>query len=76
MAIFQEEADALADALASQYEYIDNQIRDPSMRDRYIIQLRDDTIAIANVVHGLGGIHVDMDDFYKRAGYQGTHPQY
>jgi hypothetical protein len=76
LAIFQAEANAFADALAAQYEYIDQQVNDLSMRDRYIIQLRDDTIAIANVVHALGGIHVDMDEFYERAGYQGTHPQY
>lgn len=74
MAIWQQEANDFAHALRAQYEYIDK-ITDPVAQQHYKVQLRDSTIAIANVVHKHGAM-IDMDEWFQHSGYEGTHPTY
>ena len=75
MAIISEDViEDLEDGLRMQYEYIEK-IDSEDIRLRYIAQLRDDTILIANVVHK-HNLHYDMDEFFRRSGYTGIAPRY
>lgn len=64
----------LAEGLAKQYEFIE-MVEDETKREKYTVQLRDDTIMIANVVHS-HNVFYDMDRFYRQSGYKGIAPRY
>jgi predicted acetyltransferase len=64
----------LADGLYRQYEFI-NKCYEEEARQKYFVQLRDDTILVANVVHKHNRFY-DMDEFYRRSGYVGVAPRY
>lgn len=65
----------IAEELSKQYEDIDRLISRKRDKEKYVAQLRDDTMIIATMVYKHRPWH-DMDDFFKRAGYEGAHPSF
>lgn len=69
----------LAEAFARQHEFIDSLlVEDPTssiQKKSWKAQLRDDTVAIAGVIHK-HALEYPIGRFYEMAGYEGAHPHH
>lgn len=74
MTLQEEIINDIADALNQQHDEI-AKVSHSEARPLYLAQLQDDTIAMAIVVVKYAP-DFDIDLFYKRAGYIGTHPEH
>lgn len=61
----------IAEAFREQHESIG--MCNPANRHHYTVQLRDDVISLARIIHTHNPAH-NMDEFYVKCGYSGTFP--